>query len=747
MVIVEVLDAFDDSSSESLSDVDGGDDEWSCAREDVSLEPEGEMIALDVHVAVAMDAEGAEVGSAIEEGTIGIAEEEALIGDAQLAEQSASLSEEPAMERDLDVSLAVQADAAQEVRGVTGWKDSIQIVSDSTSTHEVQPYERAQEDKLLATRTLAALDSVRRLTLTKRASRLSPRVPCALSPVTDSSAQRVVSASDTFSGNSSERDGGLDEGVLSSIPPIVTVSDDPLDAAVEQRSDVDGKRMSLDHIGHLFPYAMSGSIGGAVNIRNLVLAMQTQLRLCESWVDVITDYATVFSDGSMDGATDARSALVYGGGSFSASALHFRVKSARSDVCNIVSSVFADLSSWQELPPGLGLASWNLLWTWGRPRLSEEQLVTWQRYNHFTDSKQLTRKDLLKRNLQRFTDVRSRAAESFEIMPLTFVLPHEYNQFVEAFTDHEGSAESNIWILKPIGLSRGRGISLIRDLAQLSYSQACVLQRYVERPLCLHGYKFDLRLYVLVTSFKPLEAFIYKEGFARVSTQRYSLSEADTSNRFIHLTNSSIQKQSAIGPSADNPVSSGSIDAGGSKLSLRGEDGLWRRLARSGVNTVELWRRICLLVVKSLVAVNDRLANQPCAFEVFGYDVLIDADLRPWLLEVNSSPSLARENSLDVRVKNAMIRDTIQLLDVTPFDRAALARVLRRRLNEMTKSKYSVPRHDQFLEADLKAILGKSLPRTLGDMPLVLGAYQRLCPMTDIWEIVSKMKSKIIREP
>jgi len=47
------------------------------------------------------------------------------------------------------------------------------------------------------------------------------------------------------------------------------------------------------------------------------------------------------------------------------------------------------------------------------------------------------------------------------------------------------------------------------------------VQRYIERPLLLDGYKFDLRLYVCVTSMNPLEAFIYREGFTRLSTEPY----------------------------------------------------------------------------------------------------------------------------------------------------------------------------------------------------------------------------------
>lgn len=54
-----------------------------------------------------------------------------------------------------------------------------------------------------------------------------------------------------------------------------------------------------------------------------------------------------------------------------------------------------------------------------------------------------------------------------------------------------------------------------------------VISKYLKNPLLLKGYKFDLRIYILVTSMNPLEAFIYNEGFARVSTEKYSLEIKD----------------------------------------------------------------------------------------------------------------------------------------------------------------------------------------------------------------------------
>lgn len=56
----------------------------------------------------------------------------------------------------------------------------------------------------------------------------------------------------------------------------------------------------------------------------------------------------------------------------------------------------------------------------------------------------------------------------------------------------------------------------------------------------INGYKFDLRIYVIVTSVNPLEVFLYKEGFARFSTIPFSLDPTDKGNKYIHLTNVSI---------------------------------------------------------------------------------------------------------------------------------------------------------------------------------------------------------------
>lgn len=60
--------------------------------------------------------------------------------------------------------------------------------------------------------------------------------------------------------------------------------------------------------------------------------------------------------------------------------------------------------------------------------------------------------------------------------------------------------------------------------------------------------------------------------------------------------------------------------------------------------------------------------RQVC-FEVYGFDILLDSKLKPWLLEVNISPSLSSSSPLDKKIKTMLICDTLNLTGVQPFDR------------------------------------------------------------------------------
>ena len=55
-------------------------------------------------------------------------------------------------------------------------------------------------------------------------------------------------------------------------------------------------------------------------------------------------------------------------------------------------------------------------------------------------------------------------------------------------------------------------------------------------------------------------------------------------------------------------------------------------------------------------------------FQLFGFDILIDDKLNPWLLEVNLSPSLSCDSPLDQKIKGNMLSDLLNLAGIGTFE-------------------------------------------------------------------------------
>ncbi len=176
--------------------------------------------------------------------------------------------------------------------------------------------------------------------------------------------------------------------------------------------------------------------------------------------------------------------------------------------------------------------------------------------------------------------------------------------------------DMNYWIMKPIGKSRGRGIKVISNLAELYYTDNIVVQKYITNPLLLEGYKFDMRIYVLVTSFHPLEAFVYREGFARLSTEKFNLEPMMIKNAFVHLTNFSINR-------TNEEAKQTGYFAGGSKISLKT---LKDKLTKMNYSFTKIWSQVHEIIIKSLLGCSISVPPFPAAFELFGYDIMIDTD-------------------------------------------------------------------------------------------------------------------------
>lgn len=221
------------------------------------------------------------------------------------------------------------------------------------------------------------------------------------------------------------------------------------------------------------------------------------------------------------------------------------------------------------------------------------------------------------------------------------------NQTAAAIENDALSSKSrNIWIVKPAGMSRGRGIRVFNNLdllleyADVENHKECqwVAQKYIENPLLVCKRKFDIRQWVLVTGWDPLTVWFYQDCYLRFSSEEYSMD--DLSDQYVHLTNNSIQKYS----DKFNDVyatDDGEIRVEGNML--HSDD--FKQYIRSklhkpeGFYEREIQQRMKDIVVASLQCVQDMVQHRSNCCELFGYDFMIDADLTPWLIEVNSSPA------------------------------------------------------------------------------------------------------------
>lgn len=307
---------------------------------------------------------------------------------------------------------------------------------------------------------------------------------------------------------------------------------------------------------------------------------------------------------------------------------------------------------------------WHIFWTdtsVGVERAME--MKDYQKINHFPGMSEISRKDNLARNLNRLA---RQFPEAYNYYPKTWVFPADRGDFMNHYRKRPGK---RTFICKPESGCQGKGIFLTKAARDLP--QKGLVQEYVTKPLLIEGYKFDLRIYVLVTSCSPLHVYVYKEGLVRMATEKYKEpTSKNMENLFMHLTNYAINKKS------NNYVR----DKSASKGSKRSLAFFEQWLKDKGHDAASIWNDIDDTIIKTLITAHPivshnyktcfprhRPSSSAC-FEILGFDVMLDRKLRPWIIEVNHSPSFGCDTSLDRVIKHGVIGDAISILNIKSTD-------------------------------------------------------------------------------
>ncbi|XP_007957598.1 tubulin--tyrosine ligase [Orycteropus afer afer] len=211
--------------------------------------------------------------------------------------------------------------------------------------------------------------------------------------------------------------------------------------------------------------------------------------------------------------------------------------------------------------------------------------------------------------------------------------------FLASYNKRKEGGEGNIWIAKSSAGAKGEGILISSEATELldfidNQGQVHVIQKYLEHPLLLEpGHrKFDIRSWVLVDH--QYNIYLYREGVLRTASEPYHVDNFQ--DKTCHLTNHCIQKEYS--------KNYGKYEEGNEMFFEAFNQYLISALNITLESTILLQIkhiiRSCLMSVEPAISTK-YLPYQ--SFQLFGFDFMVDEELKVWLIEVNGAPACAQK--------------------------------------------------------------------------------------------------------
>jgi hypothetical protein len=245
--------------------------------------------------------------------------------------------------------------------------------------------------------------------------------------------------------------------------------------------------------------------------------------------------------------------------------------------------------------------------------------------------------------------------------PMAYVLPDESKELLARL---KVSSSDEYWIAKPRNECSGAGISVYHagdpELSKLvrGASKRSVVQSYLAHPLLLGGYKFHMRIHLVITNTNPLQGFVWRGGQCLFATKPYTLAKNTLGEHFdppVHVTN---QGLNATKKNKENYCRTKPVIGAGQQICMRE---LERHLAKMYHNfdLEAFWKQIVHISAKTVKYLGQASAIRQYGkhlpsrhFELMGLDLMVDKDLKIYMCEINGSPGLDYPDKLVLGTPN-----------------------------------------------------------------------------------------------
>lgn len=346
--------------------------------------------------------------------------------------------------------------------------------------------------------------------------------------------------------------------------------------------------------------------------------------------------------------------------------------------------------------------------------------------NYFPEASEIFRKDTLAENIKLLEDLYPGQFDT--LIPKSWCLPQEYNKFdryvkEQAFKISSAKSSANdltkmapklelndqslsdgqYYIVKPNDEQRGCGIYITENPSRdLNSESDVVVSKYIGNPLTIDGFKVDLRVHVLLVSLDPLKIYIHHEGFLRLATEKYE--KPKPSNRqdyYMHLTNYSLNKLNKTGLDKHNYTLSGNdfsieesdhtilrslnsfnhfLEQESARINAENFAAMGRNVKPVNLEH-QVWEDMKRIVYKTIVAsyedlkknyekqlgtsISDRHGSK--AFQILGYDIMLDEHYKPWFIEINHNPDLDDDPFIAAMSSRKLICDSLETVCLEKF--------------------------------------------------------------------------------
>lgn len=258
--------------------------------------------------------------------------------------------------------------------------------------------------------------------------------------------------------------------------------------------------------------------------------------------------------------------------------------------------------------------------------------------------------------------------KDFNYMTETYYYPEQKNLIETKFSNYKINI-NNLWLIKPKNKWAGIGIFIFNSLKNIKNNHY-IITKYITNLNLIKNKKYDLRLYVLVSGLRPLRIYFYKEGLVRIASEKYSLNINSFKNKFIHLTNTDINK------SSKNYVYPNNTDDENANIwNLKTFRKYLKKNYNIDFNSINI--KIKDIIIKTIISLqetliqnnNDLNLNDNNFYNLLGFDILITDKYEPILLEVNNPPSISIYDKVDLPIKTNLFVDTLNIVGIIPFSK------------------------------------------------------------------------------